>query len=279
MSEELKPLTGRWHHGANYICCGTLRVFRKDFDTSPTLEFETDVMKWVCDRLNGSPTEKQKAARIAELEEYQRQVQSLTSMERETVRECMGLMRSYQSGGEDVRDLLDMIKDWIAADAVLDDGEYEGADGLEDVVRWQKARIAELEARFSAPQEFPKYSEPTDQILMERDTLRERVKELEVELMEQRNIGDGIAAVLTGEACAATSMKRYADDLANPEDRAAVLAKFENQNGLDYAELQSAAKEMADALEHIESISEPMDLYESCWSKLDEALAKYRALQ
>jgi hypothetical protein len=62
----------------------------------------------------------------------------------ETVKQCLALMANYQSGGEDASDLLDLVKDWVAAEAVLSKssvaGEYEGADGLEDVVKWLVAR-------------------------------------------------------------------------------------------------------------------------------------------
>ena len=67
-------------------------------------------------------------------------------------RECLALMKDYQSGGRDIGDLQSLVKDWIAAEAAIPPGEYEGADGLEDVVRWAiadrdeaRAHVAKLE--------------------------------------------------------------------------------------------------------------------------------------
>ncbi len=82
--------------------------------------------------------------------EYQRAVQSISCIERETVKECKALMKDFQSGGEDVRDLLDMVKDWVAAEAVSPEGQYEGADGLEDVVRWLISERDEAQAQLAA---------------------------------------------------------------------------------------------------------------------------------
>lgn len=46
------PLLGEWRHGGGYLCCGTLRVARESFDTDPAEEFKTEVLDWMCKRLN-----------------------------------------------------------------------------------------------------------------------------------------------------------------------------------------------------------------------------------
>lgn len=48
------PLTGEWRHGQGYIICGTMRIARLDFDTSPSAEFRAELLDWVCDRLNAA---------------------------------------------------------------------------------------------------------------------------------------------------------------------------------------------------------------------------------
>lgn len=52
--DKQSPLTGEWRHSNGFICCGTLRVMRSDFDTNPAPEFATEVLDWVVNRLNGA---------------------------------------------------------------------------------------------------------------------------------------------------------------------------------------------------------------------------------
>ena len=49
------PLYGQWRHNNGYICCGTLRIAKADFDTDPSPEFQQRVFDWVCQQLNASP--------------------------------------------------------------------------------------------------------------------------------------------------------------------------------------------------------------------------------
>lgn len=47
---------GRWHHGNGYLCMGTLRVARADFDTNPPEEFQTAFFEEMCAVLNTKTT-------------------------------------------------------------------------------------------------------------------------------------------------------------------------------------------------------------------------------
>lgn len=49
---------------------------------------------------------------------------------------CMRLIRSCMGGGAGAEEIALVIEDRIAAEAVLSEGEYEGADGIADVVKW-----------------------------------------------------------------------------------------------------------------------------------------------
>lgn len=51
------PLTGEWHHGAGFLCCGTIRVAKGDFDTMPSDEFKAEMFDWICYALNNPSTE------------------------------------------------------------------------------------------------------------------------------------------------------------------------------------------------------------------------------
>lgn len=57
---------GRWHHGSGYLCMGTLRVARADFDTNPSAEVQAAFFDEMCAVLNAHPTPD--AGRVAELE-------------------------------------------------------------------------------------------------------------------------------------------------------------------------------------------------------------------
>ena len=46
------PLYGEWRHGGGYLCCGTLRIARESFDTTPVEGFKAEVFDWVCETLN-----------------------------------------------------------------------------------------------------------------------------------------------------------------------------------------------------------------------------------
>lgn len=45
-------LSGTWHHGNGVLVCGTLRIARVDFDTSPAPEVAAEILDWVCGTLN-----------------------------------------------------------------------------------------------------------------------------------------------------------------------------------------------------------------------------------
>lgn len=49
-----KPLLGHWRHGDGNICCGTLRIAKANFDTDPTPELQTEILDWICKKLNQS---------------------------------------------------------------------------------------------------------------------------------------------------------------------------------------------------------------------------------
>lgn len=51
-TREAAPLSGEWRHNAGYLCCGTLRIMRADWDTDAAPEFRQEVMDWLVGRLN-----------------------------------------------------------------------------------------------------------------------------------------------------------------------------------------------------------------------------------
>lgn len=55
--DAVKPLFiaglyGRFHHGHGYLCSGTLRLMRADFDTNPSQEFQDALFEQVCESMN-----------------------------------------------------------------------------------------------------------------------------------------------------------------------------------------------------------------------------------
>ena len=53
------PLAGRWHHGNGFLCCGTFRIAREDWEAgvceAPGMRAE--VFDWMCERLNVAATQ------------------------------------------------------------------------------------------------------------------------------------------------------------------------------------------------------------------------------
>jgi hypothetical protein len=52
--EGENPLTGEWRYNMGYLCCGTLRIFRADFDTPPSEEFKAKLTGWMVKTLNAA---------------------------------------------------------------------------------------------------------------------------------------------------------------------------------------------------------------------------------
>lgn len=51
-----RPLEGEWRANEGYLCCGTLRIARADFDTDPSPEFRREVFEWMASMLNNART-------------------------------------------------------------------------------------------------------------------------------------------------------------------------------------------------------------------------------
>lgn len=49
-----KTLTGEWRYAGGYLCCGTLRIARVDFDTDPSPEFQAQVFDQIVTAMNAS---------------------------------------------------------------------------------------------------------------------------------------------------------------------------------------------------------------------------------
>lgn len=43
-----------WRYNNGYVCCGSIRIFRLDIDTNPSVDFTNKLMKWVIQRLNSA---------------------------------------------------------------------------------------------------------------------------------------------------------------------------------------------------------------------------------
>lgn len=50
------PLTGAWRYSNGFLMCGTLRIFRADFDTDPSPEFKDELTSWMVATLNAAPS-------------------------------------------------------------------------------------------------------------------------------------------------------------------------------------------------------------------------------
>ncbi|HEY4292102.1 hypothetical protein [Luteibacter sp.] len=48
------PLAGHWHHGKGFLCCGTFRIAREDWEAGVCAApgMRTEVFDWICERLN-----------------------------------------------------------------------------------------------------------------------------------------------------------------------------------------------------------------------------------
>lgn len=56
----------RFHHGNGFLCMGTMRIARADFDTSPSAEYQAGVFEEICAVMNAHPAPS--ADRVAALE-------------------------------------------------------------------------------------------------------------------------------------------------------------------------------------------------------------------
>lgn len=52
VGEREPVLLGRFHHGEGFLCSGSIRVMRADFDTNPSAEFQQQFFDWVCEVMN-----------------------------------------------------------------------------------------------------------------------------------------------------------------------------------------------------------------------------------
>lgn len=50
------PLAGRWHHGKGFLCCGTFRIAREDWEAGVCAApgMREEVFDWMCERLNAT---------------------------------------------------------------------------------------------------------------------------------------------------------------------------------------------------------------------------------
>lgn len=53
-AEDGPLLAGRWHHGGGFLVCGTIRVAKADFDTSPPQAVQETIFDEICEALNSS---------------------------------------------------------------------------------------------------------------------------------------------------------------------------------------------------------------------------------
>lgn len=56
-TSEKYPVVRRsgWRHNQGFICCGTLRIARADFDTDPCDEVAKQYLDAICDAMNNHP--------------------------------------------------------------------------------------------------------------------------------------------------------------------------------------------------------------------------------
>jgi DNA-binding transcriptional MerR regulator len=64
--------------------------------------------------------------------------------------EILALIREFRGSGAGIYEIKELIKDATEAEKVLPEGAYEGADGLEDVIRWLMADRDEARAQVAA---------------------------------------------------------------------------------------------------------------------------------
>lgn len=46
------PLKSHFRHNNGFVCSGSLRIARVDIDTNPSVEFEKELLDWICETLN-----------------------------------------------------------------------------------------------------------------------------------------------------------------------------------------------------------------------------------
>jgi len=46
------PLNVHFRHNNGFICAGSLRIAREDFDTNPSDTFKKELFDWICKTLN-----------------------------------------------------------------------------------------------------------------------------------------------------------------------------------------------------------------------------------
>ena len=56
-TSEKYPVVRRsgWRHAQGFICCGTMRIARADFDTDPCDEVAKQYLDAICDAMNNNP--------------------------------------------------------------------------------------------------------------------------------------------------------------------------------------------------------------------------------
>jgi hypothetical protein len=93
------PLAGRWHHGNGFLCCGTFRVAREDWEAGVCAApgMRQKVLDWMCERLNAPAPAAQKAAKT---DDWQQAI-----IEQAMVTECVSI---------EGREPLDILRDIIS---------------------------------------------------------------------------------------------------------------------------------------------------------------------
>lgn len=52
MNNKVPTLKAHFRHNNGFICCGSLRIAREDFDTNPSTSFTKELFDWICCTLN-----------------------------------------------------------------------------------------------------------------------------------------------------------------------------------------------------------------------------------
>jgi hypothetical protein len=198
-----------------------------------------------------------------ELKEYQNAVQSTTCREAEAVKQCKEIMfaNQYQSAGENISDLVDVVSDFFESNRKVPDEEYEGADCLADVVAWLYLHRNEARAA--------------------RDTATERATKAEAELalyaVDPTKPKHGQWQYWHREALDASAERDEAEERA---DRALIAARDAVQRYAgavwrsgeeDYAKpvLEQAVAEIAELEAKLATVTAERDALAADWKRLD----------
>jgi hypothetical protein len=181
-----RPLRGEWRHSHGVISCGTLRIAIEDFDTDPCEQFKTEVLDWMCQRLNERHPAPSDAADLrAEVERLRKELRTMTDNRNHLIGQRDTARQECRDHFRQVQELCAKHNDAVLANENLTARAEAAEAKLAEVERERDDIIAEWEVALTI-RSFEKtplaaLKSITEVVCSERDTLAAKLAAAEAE--------------------------------------------------------------------------------------------------